>query len=136
MRLTTALGFLLVFLLSLVGCGPSGDTNTAHLRGKITLKGAALPENARGSVTFRPVDLNSGKAVTVQIVGSEYDSPATPRGAVKAYIEISAPTGKKIKSERTGEVYDELASILPPNAQRGIDINVSEDNLAHDFSLE
>ena len=129
---------VLVLLLTLVmeccGCGQGGG-DTVHLAGKVTLDGKPLPAGARASITFRPNDPKV-KAVTMPIVDGKYDSPQTPKGAFKASFEINVPTGKKLMSDRTGEQYDETQNVVPPKYQQGIELNVTDDNLAHDFNLE
>ena len=116
-----------------VGCGGGASSgNTAHLQGAITLGGQPLPADAEGAVTFRSV---SGSAVTAPIAHGRYDSPATPKGTVKAYFTISKPTGKTYKSERTGAEVAETISIVPASVTGGIDVDVSADNAEQNFDL-
>jgi hypothetical protein len=115
------------------GCGGgSSSGNTAHLQGAVTLAGQPLPADAEGAITFRS---DSGGAVTVQITEGRYDSPATPKGAVKAYVNISKPTGKTYRSERTGADVAETINIVPAKYSGGIDVQVSEDNEDQNFDL-
>lgn len=115
------------------GCGGgSSSGSTAHLQGAITLAGQPLPAEAEGAITFRSA---SGSAVTAPIAQGRYDSPATPKGAVKAYFSINKPTGKTYKSERTGADVAETISIVPARVNSGVDVEVSGDNSDQNFDL-
>ena len=116
------------------GCGSGGTSagNTAHLQGEVTLASQPLPADAEGAITFRGA---TGSAVTVPIAEGRYDSPATPKGAIKAYINISKPTGKTFRSDRTGTDVVETASIVPAKYGSGIDLDVSGDQSNQDFDL-
>jgi hypothetical protein len=116
-----------------VGCGGgSSSGNTAHLEGTVTIGGQPLPADAEGAITFRS---DSGGAATAPITQGRYDSPATPKGAVKAYFTISKPTGKTYKSERTGADVAETISIVPASVSGGVDVEVSGDNSEQNFDL-
>lgn len=120
-------------LLSCFGCsGGSSSGNTAHLQGTVTLAGQPLPAGAEGAVTFRNA---SGSAVTAPIAEGRYDSPATPKGSVKAFFTINKPTGKTYKSERTGTEVTETISIVPASVSGGVDVEVSGDNAEQNFDL-
>ncbi len=115
------------------GCGGSSSSgNTAHLEGTVTIGGQPLPADAEGAITFRST---SGGAVTAQIENGRYDSPATPKGAAKAYFSISKPTGKTYRSERTGTDVAETINIVPANYSNGIDVEVSADKADQNFDL-
>jgi hypothetical protein len=113
-------------------CGGSSSGNTAHLEGTVTIGGQPLPADAEGAITFRS---DSGGAATAPITQGRYDSPATPKGAVKAYFSISKPTGKTYKSERTGAEIEETISIVPASVSGGVDVEVSGDNSDQNFDL-
>src|SRR5688500_15158163 len=109
---TVSLLALTITLGWCVGCGGgSSSGNTAHLEGTVTLDGQPLPAGSEGAITFRPTQSGQGRPVTVTIADGKYDSPATPKGAVKAFVTISKPTGRMLKSERTGGEYPETANI-------------------------
>jgi hypothetical protein len=130
---TTSLLALSMALGASLGCGGgSSSGDTAHLQGTVTIGGQPLPADAHGSITFRN---DAGKAVTAPIVDGSYDSPQTPRGAVKAYFTISTPTGKTYKSERTGAEVPETVSIVPASASGGLDVEVSTDKRDQNFDL-
>ncbi|WP_428308106.1 hypothetical protein [Lacipirellula sp.] len=131
MRLVSLLA-LTTTLSWCTGCGGGSSTgNTAHLQGQVTIGGQPLPAGADGAITFR----TSAGAVTVPIADGKYDSPATPRGAVKAYFSINKPTGKTYKSARTGTDVAETVSIVPASVSKGIDVEVSSDRADQNFDL-
>lgn len=128
-----AMGSLVVTCL---GCGAGATSNTAHLAGKVTLDGEPVPANALAAITFQPATGNQGKAITVAIVDGAYDSPHTPRGEVLAILSLSTPSGKVVKSERTGREFSEMTAIeLSPEQMGGIALNINDDEDNHDFSL-
>ena len=130
---TVSLLALSLALGASLGCGGgTSSDDTAHLQGVVTIDGQPLPAEAQGSITFRN---DAGRAITAPIVEGRYDSPQTPRGAVKAYFTISKPTGKTYKSGRTGADVPETVSIVPASASGGLDVEVSADNSDQNFDL-
>jgi len=125
----------LIAALSGAGCNGASSGETAHLEGAITLDGQPLPADAQASITFQPTQHGHGRAVTVQVVESRYDSPNTPTGSVKAHLSIMKPTGKMLHSERTAEDYPETTSILPEKYASGIDLDVTGDRSDQDFEM-
>lgn len=125
-----------MLVVCVVGCGGS-NSDTVHLKGKVTLDGVPVPVNAQASVTFQPAAGNKGKAVTAAITNGEYDSPQTPRGPVLAIMSLSIPTGKMVRSERMGTDVPEIKSVaLVQEQMGGIAIDVTGDETTHDFMLE
>lgn len=118
-----------------IGCGNSSLGNTAHLEGTVTLGGQPLPADAEGAITFRPTQSGQGRPVTVTIVDGKYDSPETPKGALKVFVSIVKPTGRMLKSERTGGEYQETASIVSAKYGDGIDLDVAGDKADQNFDL-
>lgn len=116
-----------------VGCSDGSSPESAHLKGKITLNGADLPPGSRGSVIFRTV--GQGQMTSAAITNGSYESPETPRGPVKVFFTIEAPTGKTIQSDRSPEPYEETVSIVPEKYATGIDLEVTGDNSAQNFDL-
>lgn len=111
----------------LVGCGGSGaGGDTAHWQGEVTIDGQPLPAGTQGSITFRPEGAQA-KPITVQVVDGKYDSPQTPKGKITAYFDLNKPTGKTFTSERTGEVVEEMESIVPRENLQGVQLEVTED---------
>lgn len=110
----------------IAGCGSGGSPNAAHWSGNVTISGVAAPEDAEGSITFRPQG-NTGKPVTVRIVNGKYDSPNTPKGKIMAYVDLKQPTGKSRFDERLGKEIPIMKNLVPPERMRGIELNISED---------
>lgn len=124
-------GMLAVLVLA-SGCGKSGPP-TAHLSGAVTIKGEPVPADAQAALSFEP--LSGGKSVSAQIVNGKYDAPDAPQGSVLVKFYISRPVGPKKISERTGQEYQDIANIVPPEHAAGVQIEVSGDNLNQDFRL-
>lgn len=123
---------VLLVVLLMQGCGQNSGS-TAHLAGAVTIKGAPIPSDANAALSFAP--LKGGEAVSVPIVGGRYDSPNTPQGSVSVKFYISRPIGPEKVSERTGEKYQDIANLVPPEHAAGMVLEVSGDNLNQDFEL-
>lgn len=124
--LLVVLGGLLPFV---VGCGGSGGSGSvAHWQGEVTLDGKPLPPGTTGAITLRPMDQKDAKPITIYLNEGRFDSPNIPMGKVKAFFSLEKPTGKKIHSERTGQDVEEMESIVPREAQAGIDLEVTGDD--------
>jgi hypothetical protein len=123
---------VLVVLFLISGCWKS-SAPTAHLAGTVTISGAIIPSDADAGLAFKPP--GSGKAVSVPIKNGHYDSPNTPVGSVSVQFYISRRVGPVKKSERTGEDYQDIANLVPPDKATGVTITVSEDNLNQNFQL-
>jgi hypothetical protein len=123
---------LFVVLALVSGCGKGGPA-TAHLAGAVTIKGEPVPADAQAALAFEP--LGGGKSVSAKIVDGKYDAPEAPQGAVLVKFYISRPVGPKKVSERTGEEFQEVANIVPPQHAAGIQIEVTGDNTSQDFAL-
>jgi hypothetical protein len=115
------------------GCGAGGG-GTAHWQGQVTLKGQPIPSDAQAFVTFVPDDKNA-ETVSVPIIQGRYDSPQTPMGPVKVFFEINPPVGPMKKSERTGQPYQDIVSLVPAKYATGVAVEVKGDDPNHDFQL-
>jgi hypothetical protein len=116
-----------VMIMTLTGCGKNSTDKTAHWSGEITLGGKPLPDDAEGSITFRPLSPKGGQAVTVRIENGSYDSPLTPKGKIIAYFDINQPTGRTFHSDRVGKDVPETKSIVPAGPAQGMEFNVTGD---------
>jgi hypothetical protein len=101
----------------------------------VTIAGQPLSDKAVGGVSFRPMQAGQGREVFAQLTNGRYDSPQTPKGPVKVYFSISQPTGRTIKSERTGQEVPELANAVPEKYAAGVDLDVTGDNSDQNFDL-
>jgi hypothetical protein len=114
------------------GCSKGGPA-AVHLAGAVTIKGEPIPADAQAALSFEP--LSGGKSVSAKIVDGKYDSPDAPQGAVLVKFYISRPVGPKKMSQRTGQEYQDIANVVPPEHAAGIQIEVSGDNTSQDFNL-
>lgn len=105
----------------------------AHLAGEVTINGEPVPAEADAALSFKP--LEGGESVSVTITDSRYDSPQTPKGKLSVKFYISRPVGPVKVSERTGKEYQDTANLVPPKHAAGMTLDVSGDNLSHDFHL-
>jgi hypothetical protein len=129
---TIQLTMVCIVLFVAGGCGRNAIP-TAHLNGAVTIKGKAIPPDAKASLSFAPA--KGGESISVPIVDSRYDSPETPAGSVSVKFYISKLVGPEKVSQRTGEKYHDIANLVPPEHAAGMVIEVSGDNANQDFAL-
>jgi hypothetical protein len=115
-----------------MGCG-KGAPPTAQVSGAVTIKGAPVPADASASISFAPVQ--GGESVTVPIVDSRYVSPTTPRGAVAVKFYISRANGPEKISERTGQTYQDISNLVPPEHASGMVLEIGKESVQQDFQL-
>lgn len=123
-----------VVSVMLTGC-PTGNSNSVHWSGTVTIDGQPLPADATGSITFRPTEKTESRAVSVKIVGGKYDAPEMPMGKVRAFFSISKPSGRMRIEDRSGEELPELESIVPRDRAPGIEVEVTGNNADGNFDL-
>lgn len=126
---------LISILLFAAGCG-QGDAGppTAHLTGRVTIDGAELPDDADGTIIFRPRGGGQAQPASAPIVGGKYDAAEVPIGEIRVTFNIGRETGRMI-SEDGGSPFKERADLVPTGSRIGIDVTVSEDGEL-DFNLE
>ncbi|MGO9108842.1 MAG: hypothetical protein ACLP9L_06380 [Thermoguttaceae bacterium] len=129
-------GLCLLLLVS-AGCGsPSHSEPVARLEGKVTINGGPLPEDAVGSVVFRPRAKGQAPAAQAKIHAGRYQTDKAPVGDVMAFFHISRPTGKIIQDSPNDEhPHPELQDLVPEKLQDGLRIDVAGDNPHLDFDL-
>jgi hypothetical protein len=123
---------LLAILVLMSGCATSSKP-TAHLAGAVTINGEPVPGDADAALSFEPI--GGGKPMSVPIVNGRYDSRETPQGPVLVKFFISRRVGPIKTSERTGEKYQDIVNLVPPEHAAGVTIEVSGENLNQDFVL-
>ena len=106
---------------------------TAHVAGTVTINGDPVPSDAEAALSFKP--LGGGELASVPITNGRYDSPRTPQGSVLVNFYISRRVGPIKTSERTGEKYQDIANLVPPEHAAGMSLEVSGDNLNQNFDL-
>lgn len=124
-----------VLVAVMTGCHSDSSADVAHWSGEITIDGQPLPDDATGTISFRPVGGGTAPAAGAPIENGRYDSPNTPKGSVMVYFDIQQPTGKSHYSERVGQEIQETKSIVPAEHGQGIQKEVTGDNLEADFDL-
>lgn len=107
----------------------------ARVQGAVTLAGKPLPADAQAFIVFA-AGPNRSESVSVPIVNGRYDSPQTPRGDVTVFFEINHPVGPERKSDRTGLMVRDIATLVPARYATGIGIRVDGDETERHFDLE
>ena len=125
---------LMAFGTLSTGCAESTPP-TAHLQGAVTIHGAPIPGDATAFINFAPAAGSGSKSVSVPVTGGRYDSPETPVGNVKVSFDISRPVGPEKKSERTGQMYRDIAGMVPAQYATGMQLEIKADNPKQDFHL-
>src|SRR3989304_1593883 len=126
-------------LLAAVGAAAAGCADStesvAHLQGVVTVNGNQIPDDAKAFINFAPAAGGTGKSVSVEVIGGHYDSPDTPLGPLLVTFAISRPVGPEKKSDRTGQMYQDVANLVPAKYVTGIPLDVQGDNPNQDFHL-
>jgi hypothetical protein len=130
-RVSGLLGVGLLFAVT-AGCGLDAG-KTVSLSGNVTIGGKPIPSDAQAFITFATKSDGAERSVSVPIKEGRYESPRTPQGQVFVSFRINR-TGPEKMSERTGELYRDIISLLPRN-QTGESVLVEEDNSDLDFDL-
>ncbi|MGI9177575.1 MAG: hypothetical protein ACR2IT_06935 [Pirellulales bacterium] len=116
----------------LTGCG-GRSTPPVPVSGTVTLHGEAIPTDAKAFISFTPTTPGA-KSVSAAVTGGNYASPATPRGSVTVFFEITKPLGPPRKSDRTGQMYQETQSLVPARYAAGVPLTI-EGPMTQDFDL-
>lgn len=124
----------LVAVLLLAGAVGCVRESPARLQGAVTLAGKPIPADAQAFIVFT-TGADRSHSVTAPIVGGTYDSPKTPRGDVTVFFEISHSVGPERKSDRTGLVYRDIATLVPARYETGVPIKVTGDDANRNFDL-
>ncbi len=135
-RSSVATQLTAVLLLAVqLGCGAGGTGKpTAHLKGTVTIGGAALPADAEASITFKPTKSGQARSTSAIISGGMYDAPDVPAGPVIVYVSVQQPTGREV-TENVSRPYKEYRSLVPAKYGEGIALEVSGDKADQNFEL-
>ena len=126
---------LILSPLIVAGCGRGDDgPPTAHITGRVTIAKMALPDDADGTIIFRPRGGGQAQPASATIVAGRYDVAEAPVGEVRVTFNIGRETGRMIR-EDGGSPFKERVDLVPPQSRTGIDVTVSEDTEL-DFNLE
>lgn len=125
----SALGALFVGWLATTGCGGNAFP-VSTVEGSVAVDGVAIDG---GTISFSPLESNTGKAVSAEIKGGKYRSSQVPRGKSLVIISAFKDTGEK--HIEFGITYPKLKNLVPEKYQAGIELNVDAPTLTHNFEL-
>lgn len=117
---------MLCLVVQFFGCGSSGNLST--VQGVVTVDGKPVP---KGNVSFSPLD--GGQAVSVEIVDGRYRADSVARGPNRAHLNAFYLTGGSFFE--FGIEYPEEKNLIPEKYLAGIDVEVTEPEVQHDFEL-
>jgi hypothetical protein len=113
----------------IAGCGGTSFP-VSTVEGMVAVDGKPVPE---GSISFTPLESNTGQAISTEIRDGKYHSKQVPRGRSLVIITAMQDTGEK--HVEFGIEYPKLKSIVPEQYRSGIELNVDAPTLKHDFDL-
>ena len=120
---------LLVSLLAVAGCGGSAYP-VSTVDGAVAVDGVPIEE---GTLSFSPLESNTGQAISANIKAGKYRSDKVPRG--KSLVIISAFKDVGEKHVEFGITYPKLKNMIPEKYATGIELNVDAPKMTHDFEL-
>lgn len=115
--------------MTAVGCGGRAFP-VSTVEGAVTVDGKPVPS---GTVSFSPLESNTGQAVSTEIQAGKYRSNKVPRGKSLVQINAFIDTGKK--HVEFGIEYPKLENMIPDKYRSGIEVTVDAPTLTHDFEL-
>ena len=129
MSKTIGLVVATVGLLVAAGCGGSAYP-VSTLDGTVAVDGVPIES---GTLSFSPLESNTGQAISAEIKAGKYRSAKVPRG--KSLVMISAFKDIGEKHVEFGITYPKLKNMIPDKYAAGIELNVDAPRLTHDFDL-
>ena len=120
---------LLVSLLAVAGCGGSAYP-VSTVDGAVAVDGVPIEE---GTLSFSPLESNTGQAISANIKAGKFRSDKVPRG--KSLVIISAFKDVGEKHVEFGITYPKLKNMIPEKYAAGIELNVDAPKMTHDFEL-
>ena len=117
------------------GCG--GDSAGIEVQGTVSVNGQPVDD---GAITFVPVD-GAGKKGGATITDGEYTvapDVGLTAGSYKVEIIWRKKTGRKYKSDDTGEMVEETKQVLPANFNTSTTLtaDLADEPNTKDFSLD
>src|SRR5262245_46593244 len=131
----------IVVTVGMSGCKSDADSGpVAHWRGKVTIKGKEIPNDADARIEFMPEITKAGqkaKPASAQIVKGEYDAPHVRVGPVRVTFQIvrwagQATTTAGADSSRPTPKWEFL---VPKEHRDGMLFEIEEGELTKDFDL-
>ena len=99
----------------------------------MSVDGTAIEQ---GIISFTPMEVGAGAAVTADIRGGQYHALAVPLGRVLIQIHATKDTGKMLTDEAEGGgLYAETIDLVPDKYKTGIEFTVTEGSGSHDIEL-
>jgi hypothetical protein len=119
----------LLICLAAAGCGGSAFP-VSTVEGTIAVDGTPVPS---GTISFNPLASNTGQAISAEINEGKYRSTKVPRGKSLVIISAFQDTGEK--HVEFGITYPKLKNVIPEKYHSGIELEVNEPMLTHNFEL-
>src|SRR5262245_55917885 len=119
----------LFLCVAVAGCGGSAFP-VSTVEGTIAVDGAPV---LAGTISFNPLASNTGQAISTEIKEGKFRSTKVPRG--KSLVIISAFQDMGEKHVEFGITYPKLKNVIPEKYHVGIELEVNEPMLRHDFEL-
>jgi hypothetical protein len=116
-------------LWAVSGCGASAYP-VSTVEGTVAVDGVPIES---GTVSFSPLESNTGQAISAEINAGMYRSEKVPRG--KSLVIISAFKDIGEKHVEFGITYPKLKNMIPEKYAAGIELNVDAPKLTHNFEL-
>lgn len=134
----TLLG-LLASIGFVVGCAAKkyDGAERIPLQGKVTVDGRPLDA---GTISFVPIDVNSGRPSGGSILGGEYnvaEAMGANAGSYRVEIHWQKSTGKKTRAIDSDEMIEQRAEGLPAKYHKNSELKaeVAPDKTVFDFDL-
>jgi hypothetical protein len=119
--------FLTGFCLATPGCGGAGYP-VSDVEGTVQVDKAPVNE---GTVTFTPTV--SGIAISAEIRGGKYLAKGVAQGKNLVHLYAFKETGGTVVE--LGIKYPEKKNVIPDKYMMGIEVQVSESKMTHNFDL-
>lgn len=140
LKILTVLCLLSTLLFS-VGCGRDRNSGpVVKWSGTVTVGGKPIPTDLpEAFILVRPAnpDQHGMAGPTQGVVNPDgtYQLKDVPRGKVIVQFRLMQKTGKMAVDPVTKDKTDKLASIVPKDKAKGIEVEASSDNKKMDFDL-
>jgi hypothetical protein len=127
------LGAIAALAMVFAGCDKEqSGMPTAHLRGTVTVNGAAIPADAAGAIIFQPVTVGDAHPASSPIKDGKYDVAEAPIGKLRAVIHIT----QELPAKAGVRQFTEFKTLVPERLMEGQEIQVAGDNLNLNFDLK
>lgn len=118
---------LVVFLATAIGCGGAGYP-VCDVEGTVQVDSVPVDE---GSVIFTPK--TGGEAISAEIHNGKYNAKGVAQGKNLVHVYAFKETGGTVVE--LGIKYPEKKNMIPDKYMMGIDVQVSDSKMNHNFEL-